>query len=117
VTPARDLAAWVGEQRTYHSDEPFRFERAYLDELRRLEVASITRPGRYLLIAARGDELLDWRDMVAKYAGAPTVLLEGGDHGLSDFAGLIDRVLAFAGLADPVDRNGPANPDSHSETP
>lgn len=99
VAPARDLAGWVGVQRMYHSDDEFVFEPAFLGELARLEVAAPSRLQRYLLVAAKGDELLDWREMVAKYRGAPTVLLDGGDHGLSDFAALIDRVLAFAGLA------------------
>lgn len=100
IFPARDLAAHTGAQRMYHSDDEFVFEPRYLDELARLEVAAPSRPERYLLIAARGDELLDWREMVAKYRGVPTVLLEGGDHGLSDFAGLVGRVLDFAGLGD-----------------
>ncbi|MCO5108882.1 MAG: alpha/beta fold hydrolase [Burkholderiaceae bacterium] len=100
IFPARDLAAHTGAQRMYHSDDEFVFEPRYLDELARLEVAAPSRPERYLLIAARGDELLDWREMVAKYHGVPTVLLEGGDHGLSDFAGLVGRVLDFAGLGD-----------------
>src|SRR5690606_12055764 len=98
VAPARDLAGWVGPQRMYHSDDEFVFAPGYLDELARLEVAAPSDPGRYLLIAAKGDEVLDWREMVAKYPGVATVLLEGGDHGLSDFAGLVDRVLAFAGF-------------------
>ncbi len=99
IHPARDLAAHLGAQRMYHSDQPFEFEPAYLDELRALEVAAPTQPHRYLLIAARGDEVLDWREMVARYHDVPTLLLEGGDHGLSDFGvGLIDRVLEFAGF-------------------
>ncbi len=98
VFPARDLAAHTGTQRMYHSDDEFVFEPRHLDELAQLEAAP-TRLDRYLLIAAKGDELLDWRDMVAKYSGAPTILLEGGDHGLSEFAALVDRVLAFAGIS------------------
>ena len=99
VAPARDLAGWVGVQRMYHSDAEFVFEARYLAELARLQVAAPSLPQRYLLIAAKGDELLDWREMVAKYPDVPTLLLEGSDHGLSDFAGMLDQVLAFAGLA------------------
>jgi predicted esterase YcpF (UPF0227 family) len=100
VAPARDLAGRVGVQRMYHSDDEFAFEPSYLAELASLEVAVPSDPQRYLLIAAKGDELLDWREMVARFPRVATVLLEGGDHGLSDFAVLIDRVLAFAGLHD-----------------
>ena len=99
IFPARDLAAHTGAQRMYHSDDEFVFEPRYLDELARLQVDAPTRPQRYLLVAAKGDELLDWREMVARYPGAPTILLEGGDHGLSDFDTLAGRVLEFAGMA------------------
>ncbi len=98
IRPARDLAPYVGDLRTYHGDEPLRFEPRYLDELRALETGAPKDASRYLLVAAKGDEVLDWREMVEKYAGVRTILLEGGDHGLSDFDALVEPVLAFAGL-------------------
>jgi len=98
VFPVRDLAAYVGPLRTYHDDQPMRFEAEYLDELAAMAVSGLTQPQRYCLIAAKGDELLDWREMVARYPGVPTRLIEGSDHGLSDFADHIDAVFAFAGF-------------------
>jgi len=98
VNPARDLRGHVGLQRMYHSDAPFVFEPRYLGELAALEVGAITFPERYLLVAAKGDELLDWREMVGRYPGARQIVLDGGDHGLSDFAELLDEVLRFAGM-------------------
>jgi hypothetical protein len=68
-------------------------------QLRALEVPRIADPARYLLILGTADELLDYRDAVRKYAGAQTVLIEGGDHGLAQFAEHVDEVLAFAGMA------------------
>lgn len=97
VRPAGGLAAYVGEQPLYHGGGSFRFEPSYLDELRALETA-ITHPQRYFLIAATGDELLDWREMVAHYPGARHRVIQGSDHGLSDFADYQDEVLAFAGI-------------------
>jgi uncharacterized protein len=60
-------------------------------------VERITGPQRYFLIAATGDEVLDWRQMVAHYAGARQCVIDGSDHGLSDFAKYLDQVLAFCG--------------------
>ncbi len=88
----------MGNLRTYHDDQPMRFEPEFLDELTALETYIVTNPERYLLVAAKGDELLDWREMIAKYPDVPTQLIEGSDHGLSDFADYIDQVLAFAGF-------------------
>jgi len=95
VTPLLDLEKYVGVTTMYHSDEPFEFRREYIDELRAFAVPAITRPERYFLIAATGDEVLDYRTMVAHYAGARQHVIDGSDHGISEFAQYVDEVLAF----------------------
>lgn len=115
VDPARGLAAQVGSHTMFHSDDPFEFKAGYIDELRALKVASISAPQRYFLIAATGDEVLDWREMVAHYPGARHRIIEGSDHGLSDFPGYGDEVLAFAGpdfAGSAFVQPSPANPSS-----
>lgn len=98
VVPLKDLDQHVGVTTQYHSDEPFEFRREYIDELRALAVDRITRPERYFLIAATGDEVLDYRDMVAHYAGARQHVIAGSDHGIAEFAEYADAVLAFCGV-------------------
>ena len=99
VNPARDLANHIGETTAWHSDERFFFEPRFVDELRAMTPPAITRAQRYFAVIAKGDEVLDWREMSARYAGAPGRLLEGGDHALSDYeAALLPEVLAFLGL-------------------
>ena len=44
---------------------------------------------------ATGDEVLDYREMVAHYAGARQLIIEGSDHGISEFADYLPEVLAF----------------------
>ena len=95
IVPLKDLDQHVGVSTQFHSDEPFEFKREYIAELRALAVDQITRPERYLLIAATGDEVLDYRDMVAHYAGARQHVIEGSDHGISEFRQYVDEVLAF----------------------
>jgi predicted esterase YcpF (UPF0227 family) len=55
----------------------------------------------YLLIAATGDEVLDWREMVAFMPDAHHIIVPGSDHGLSNFETYMPRVLAFAGVPTP----------------
>ena len=100
VHAARDLATQVGEHQMYHSDAPFVFRPEYVDELKALNVAAITRPERYFLVAATGDEVLDWREMRDRFQGCRQRIVQGSDHGLSDFAVHIGEVLDFA-LAHP----------------
>lgn len=100
VKPPRDLEKYVGVTTEYHSDAPFEFKHEYIDELHALAVDRITRPERYYLIAATGDEVLDWREMVAHYPGAPQRIVEGSDHGLSDFGKYVGDVLNFCGVTE-----------------
>lgn len=95
VKPPRDLAKYVGVSTVYQTGEPFEFKPGYMEELQALKVARISRPERYFLIAATGDEVLDWREMTAFYTGARQQIIEGSDHGLSDFASHARAVLAF----------------------
>ena len=97
VDPARDLARHIGAQTGWHDPaQRFHFQPGFIDELRALEVGPLVRPERVLAIVAQGDEVLDWREMTARYPGSRVRLLEGGDHALSDFeARHLDDVLAF----------------------
>ena len=95
VRAARELAPHVGMMTSYDSDEPFDFRTEYIDELKALQVERISNPDRYFLIAAKGDELLDWREMSQFYEGAKQLILEGSDHGIADYADHLPRVLEF----------------------
>jgi predicted esterase YcpF (UPF0227 family) len=102
VDPARDLSRYIGEQAAWHDpSEHFYFAPEYVDELRRLATGPLAHPERFFAVIAKGDEVLDWREMAARYAGARIKLLEGGDHALSDFDAHIDEVLEFLGAAEP----------------
>jgi len=98
VKPPRDLEKYVGVQTAWHSDATFEFRREYIDELKALAVPAITRPERYFLVAATGDEVLDWREMVAHYPGARHCVIEGSDHGIAEYADYVDAVLGFCGV-------------------
>lgn len=95
VDPLKDLDKHVGVTTEYHSDKPFEFKREYIRELGELKVERITKPERYFLLAATGDEVLDYRDMVARYAGAHQHVIEGSDHAISEFPQYVDEVLEF----------------------
>ncbi|MFM9424895.1 putative esterase YcpF (UPF0227 family) [Variovorax sp. GrIS 2.14] len=101
VHPARDLSRYIGEQTSWHDpSEHFYFKPDYIDELRALEVGTLIRPERALAIVAKGDEVLDWREMSARYPGSRIELIEGSDHALSNFAGAhLDEVMRFV---DPI---------------
>ncbi len=86
VHPSRDLAKYIGEQSHWHDPQQnFHFGPEHIGELRAIETFDPPQLDRCLLIAAKGDEVLDWREMVGRFPGAQLRLVEGGDHALSDF--------------------------------
>jgi len=97
VRPYELLAGHLGPQQNLHTGERYEFTMRHVEELRTLEVTAIT-PERYLLIAATGDEVLDYRAAVGRYRGCRQILIDGGDHGLSEFADYMGPVLAFCGI-------------------
>ena len=99
VDPARDLAKYIGEQSSWHdADERFFFKPEFVQELRDLTLTGLSQPEHYFALIAKGDEVLDWREMTGRYADAQLQLLEGGDHAISDFEVHLPLVLSFLGL-------------------
>ena len=98
VSPARDLEKYIGETSAWHSDERFFFEPRFIDELRAITPPELSRLDRYFAIIAKGDEVLSWVEMSARYRGCTVKLLEGGDHALSDFEQHLPDVMGFLGL-------------------
>ena len=100
VDPARDLAGHIGEHGAWHdASERVFLAPAHIDELRALSCGLVAHPENYFAVIAKGDEVLDWREMAGRYPGARIKLLEGGDHALSDFERHIDEVFDFLSLA------------------
>lgn len=95
VRAPRELASHVGMLTSYDTEEPYDFRPEYIDELKALQVEEISNPKRYFLMAAKGDELLDWREMVDFYKGAEHLVLEGSDHGIAEYPDYLPNVLRF----------------------
>ncbi len=99
VDPARDLSAHIGQHTQWHSpDDRFFFQPHFIEELRALQTAELPDPERYLTLIATGDEVLDWREMRQRYLRTQLHIIEGSDHGLSDFEQHLPTILQFLGL-------------------
>jgi predicted esterase YcpF (UPF0227 family) len=100
VRPYDDLASYVGMQTNLYTGAAFEVTPAHFAELRALRVARITDPARYFLMVETGDEVLDYAEAVAFYAGACQYVRGGGDHAFQDFAAQLPALLRFAGVPD-----------------
>ena len=95
IDPHIGLRAYLGPQKNLHTGEPYELTEAYLKAWQDLYVPRIT-PSRYLLLVETGDEVLDYRRAVLRYAGAQQIVIPGGDHSLQSFPDHLARILEFA---------------------
>ena len=91
------LNKYLGVQHNLHTGESFEFTPEHIGQLRSLEVGQPT-PERYLLMVETGDEVLDYRLAVARYAGCRQIVLEGGDHSFTRFPDYLPQLFEFCGL-------------------
>ncbi len=101
VYPHRDLTRYLGPQRNLYSGEAYELTEQHVKELAALWTERIT-PDRYFLIVETGDEVLDYREAVARYAGAKQTVIDGGDHTLKCFASQLPAILEFGGSSTPI---------------
>jgi uncharacterized protein len=95
VYPARDLKAFIGRVENWHDEGSYEFTQQHVSELQSLQSTAFTQPERYMAIISKGDEVLNWREMTARYPAAGMLLQEGSDHVISEFDDFADEVLAF----------------------
>jgi predicted esterase YcpF (UPF0227 family) len=98
IRPYDDLRTHLGRQPVFFSDASIDMRPEYLDELLALDTPAITQPQRYFLVAATGDEVIDYRTMVGKYQGARQLVIDGSDHQITGFEQHVDAVLSFCGV-------------------
>ena len=100
VHPARDLAGHIGEHPAWHDPgQRIHFDASFIDELRALEAAPALHSPPTLAVIAKGDEVLDWREMQAAYGQGRVHLIEGSDHAISDFDTFLPEILGFLRLS------------------
>jgi predicted esterase YcpF (UPF0227 family) len=96
VHPHAHFARYLGPHRNLYTGEAFELTTDHVKELRALDPVAITQPGRYWVFLETGDEVLDYREAVAFYAGALHALTRGGDHTLTSFPEHVPDIVEWA---------------------
>jgi predicted esterase YcpF (UPF0227 family) len=90
------LSPWIGPHTNLYTSEHFELTSGHVAALNNLWVPILSKPERFWLIVENGDEILDYREAVSRYAGARQTVIEGGDHSLRHFPDLLEAMVEFA---------------------
>jgi len=96
VHPHAHFERFLGPQKNLYTGEEFVLTPGHVGELRAMDPPSITRPERYWLFVETADEVLDYREAVAYYAGALQDVVQGGDHTLVTFPERLPEIVDWA---------------------
>jgi len=95
VRPQEFMPKYVGvELKSYHTDDMYHLHRRHVDEIKSADVQP-RRLDNYWLLVQTGDETLDYRRAVEKYAGCKQTIEEGGDHSFQGFERYFESGLKF----------------------
>ena len=98
VKPHELLVKYLGQNTNYYTAENWVLDETHIGAFRDLYVERITDPDRYLLMVQTGDETLDYREAIDKYAGCPSIVEQGGSHEFEGFERYLDKILSFCQL-------------------
>ena len=87
----------VGSHKNFYSGESFEFTHEHAAQLFDMERTAIT-PANYQLWVEQGDEVLDWRRAVVRYAGCVQRVFSNGDHSFTRFGEMLPQLFEFCGL-------------------
>jgi len=83
LKPYKTLKPYIGTQFRYCDNQPFKWKKKYLNELKRLK--SPIKRGKYLVLLQSNDEILNYKKTLKKFKNLPNakvvVVVEyGGNH-------------------------------------
>ncbi len=98
VRPYELFEDFLGFNRNIYTGEEYTLTMAHIEQLRKYDIPHITKPDRYLLMIQTGDDVLDYKLAIDKYAAVPSIVEEGGGHEFTGFDRHLQTVLAFCGI-------------------
>lgn len=94
VKPYELLADYIGEQQNPYTHERYRVEASHMDDLQQLSCKIIEKK-YYLVMVQSGDEVLDYRQAVAKYKNCELIVQQGGDHSFVNYEQMLPQIVDF----------------------
>ena len=68
-----------GMAKNYYDDSQFTWDESYVEMLKKYQTSEVSY-GTYMLLLQKGDDVLDYREVIEKIPKATLILEEGGSH-------------------------------------
>jgi uncharacterized protein len=93
VSPQKFMPKYLDiDLKSYHTDDSYRLQQHHIDEIT-AENVPVARYKNYWLLVQTGDETLNYRDAVKKYAHCKQTIEEGGDHSFQGFENYLREII------------------------
>ena len=94
--PWKTLKPYVGIQKRFCDEEPFKFKKSYLKEMKSLTV--VPQKGCYLVLLQSDDELLDYTKAQSLYNMHHVIVEYGGNHRFENIDAYMSMIRKFRTL-------------------
>ncbi|WP_426415776.1 YqiA/YcfP family alpha/beta fold hydrolase [Aestuariirhabdus sp. LZHN29] len=99
VRPYEYWGGYLGPQQNHHTGERYELTQDHLRQLVLLDIGEVSEPDDCLLMVQTGDETLDYRRALDRYAGCRQRVEEGGSHGFDGFEAALPEIYRFFNLS------------------
>jgi len=97
VKPYELLKDYVGRQINPYTNEEYRVENTYLEDLVAIEQQKIVK-NNYLVMVQTGDEVLNYHQAVVKFQHSLLIVQPGGDHSFINYEAMLPTITDFLQL-------------------
>lgn len=98
VKPFELLQDFLGPQTNPYTLQDYVLQEEHIQELKSLEVLTLSSPESFWLLQQMGDEVLDYRQAVSKYQLSQSTVEPDGDHSFVGFERYPQQIIEFLQL-------------------
>jgi len=99
VNPYETLMAHLGDNKFYFDKGCWEFNESHIQQLKDMNVETISDADRYLVLLQTGDETLDYREAEEKYKDGRCIIEQGGDHGFAGLERHLEKIMQFSKIS------------------
>ncbi len=96
VHPYDTLRAYLGKNKFYFDEGYWDFDESHIRQLEEMNVETISKAQRYLVLLQTGDETLDYREAELKYKNSQCIIEQGGNHSFAGLERYIPQIMQFS---------------------